>query len=226
MLTTKRINLGISILSRILRVFIILYSAAILANSVWWILSPANTDIFVQQPSLDIRDKQTSYIKNNAPFGVVVVKVKVQEKPRIVDQLKLTGVYLNTDKDSFAFLEYQGKPVIARIGGKIANTDATIKSITASNIVVNADDQDVTMKITAGGATQAASGQQGGAKNPSTLFGNRGGSFGGANTENTSASSQQNIEDFRQRRKKMLEEYNSRGSADKTRERSSVSDDE
>ena len=212
MLTTKRINLGITILSRILRIFIILYTASILANCVWWMLSPANTDIFVQQPSLDIRDKQTSYIKNNSPFGVVVVRSKVEEKPKIVDQLKLTGIYLNTNKDSFAFMEYQNKPIIARMGAKIADTDATIKSISPSSIVVNADGQDVTIKITAGGATQSAS--QTGAKNSpaaAAMFGSHGGNPMGG-TENTSSANPQNMEDFRQRRKKVLDEYNSHSS--------------
>jgi len=221
-----------------LRIFIILYSASILANSVWWVLSPANTDIFVQQPSLDVRDKQTNYIKNDSPFGIVVVRTKVQEKPKIVDQLKLTGVYLNTNKDSFAFMEYQNKPIIAHIGGKISDSDATIKSIGASSIVVNADGQDVTMKITAGGATQAASAQPGAKNSPAAagaMFGNRGGNPMGSNTENTPAANQQNIEDFKQRRKKVLDEYNARGNTGKTgnvgntensRERSSFSSDE
>ena len=52
MLTTKRINLGISILSRILRIVIIIYSASVLANCVWWVLSPANADIFIQWADL------------------------------------------------------------------------------------------------------------------------------------------------------------------------------
>jgi hypothetical protein len=242
MLTTKRINVGISIISRILRVIIILYSASLLANCVWWLLSPSNADIFVQQPSLDTRDRATAYINNNSPFGIVVVKAKVSEKPRIIDQLKLTGVYLNTNKDSFAFLEYQGKPTITRNGAKVAGSDATIKSIGTSSIVVNSDGEDVTIKITAGSASQAAANSQPGQKNnPGTLFGGRG-SFNDLNTpqpqragSGQAGSQQQNIEDFKQRRQKMMEEYNAAnshgtparaGNVGNVRERTSTSGDE
>ncbi len=243
MLTTKRINVGISIISRILRVVIILYAASLLANCVWWLLSPSNADIFVQQPSLDTRDRATAYINNNSPFGIVVVKAKVVEKPRIIDQLKLTGVYLNTAKDSFAFLEYQGKPIIARSGAPVAGSDATIKSIDASSIVINSESEDFTIRITAGSSTQAgaSNNQQPGQKsNPGTLFGGRG-SFNDTNPGQNSSgagqprSQQQNIEDFKQRRQKMIEEYNAAnsrgaparaGSAGNIKDRSSVSDDD
>ncbi|MCC2626119.1 MAG: Type secretion system protein [Burkholderiales bacterium] len=240
MLTTKRINIGISIISRILRVVIILYSASLLANCIWWLLSPSDADIFVQQPSLDTRDRATTYINNNSPFGIIVVKAKVTEKPRIIDQLKLTGVYLNTNKDSFAFLEYQGKPTIARQGAQVAGSEATIKSISPSSIVVNSDGEDVTIKITAGSAAQTANNNQTGQRNnPGTLFGGRG-SFNDINSpqHNTGSgqqsSQQQSIEDFKQRRQKMMDEYNaanSRGTPSRSgnvgnlRERSSVSDD-
>lgn len=218
MLTTKRINLGISILSKVLRVFIILYSASILANCVWWILSPGSSDIFVQKSYLDIRDKASRYIDNRSPFGIVVVKVKVQEKPRITDQLKLTGVYLNTDKDSVAFLEYQGKPMISHSGAKIGDSDATLKSISASNIIVTSDDQDVTIQITPGGGAKASNNQSSSRNSPDTMFGGR--------SSNSGSSSNQNIDEFRQQRKRAIEGYNSRGNTSTTRGNSSSSDDD
>ncbi|MCC2644256.1 MAG: hypothetical protein K0R49_193 [Burkholderiales bacterium] len=197
MLTTKRINTGISILSQVLRIFLILFTASILANCVWWILSPSNNGIFVQRSYLDVRDKATRYIDNRAPFGVVVVKPKVQEKPRITDLLKLTGVYLNTAKDSFAFLEYQGKPVIAHTGVKISDSDAVIKTINPSSIIVRSDDQDVTIYLTTGGGTKSQ--LQSGAKNgQETMFGNSG--------DNSRSSNPR--EDFMQQRKKLIDNYN------------------
>lgn len=231
MLTNKRINIGISVISRVLRIVIILYSASILANCVWWILSPADTNVFIQWADLDNRDKITSYINNRYPFGVIVVakpKEKAQEqRPRVADQLKLTGVYLNTAHDSFAFLEYQGKPIVARVGAEIGNSGAIVKSINVDSIVISADDQDATIKVTTGGVTQASSVPPSSGSNnvnPDTMFGNRSGNNVQNNDNNSS--SNQAIEDARQQRMRFLEEYRSRLSSNQNQARESSSNDE
>jgi len=227
MLTTKRINLGISVISRALRIILILYSASILANCVWWVLFPAEANVFIQWADLDTRDKVTSYINNRYPFGIVVIaKPKEKERPRIVDQLKLTGVYLNTAKDSFAFLEYQGKPIVARIGAEIATSGAIVKSINVDNIVVFADDQDATIKVTTGGAQSSGAPSTFGASNnsnPDTMFGNRPGNNpqNNYNNQTSSSSNSQAIEDFRQQRRRVLEEFNARNNSNQARESSS-----
>lgn len=232
MLTTKKINLGISVISRVVRVALILYAAAILANCVWWVLSPADTNVFIQWADLDTKDKVTSYINNRYPLGIVVVaKPKEKERPRVADQLKLTGVYLNTARDSFAFLEYQGKPTVARLGAEIGTSGAVVKSINAESIVVYADEQDVTINVSNGGATQqgAPNGPFGSSNggNPDTMFGsNRYGNNNPQNNENNSgSSSNQAIEDFRQQRRKVLEEFNARNNSNRSRESSSDDDD-
>lgn len=210
MLTTKKINLGISIFSKVLRFFVIFYAASILAKCVWWVLSPARDSIFIEWADLDKQDKATSYINNRYPFGVIVVtKPKEAQKPRIVDQLKVTGIYLNTEKDSFAFLEYQGKSTIAKIGGDIAGSGAIVKEIRSDEIVVSIESQDVTISISAG-ATSATN-ISSSSKSGGTMFTNGQSSNNNqANNNNGSAGSstnQQSSDDFRQRRKKLVDEF-------------------
>lgn len=215
MLTTKRINLGIFVLSRIARFVIIFYTAVILAKTIWWILSPADSRIFIQWADLDVHDKATAYIANRNPFGIIVVtKPKEKEKPRVVDQLKLTGVYLNTNKDSFAFLEYQGKPMVIRMGGKISDSGAVVKSIGPESIVVNADDQEATVHVTSGSASQGGSTAGGSNNAPATMFGNRNGNLP-ANNMNNNSNPNQAAEEFRDQRRRMMEEYNSRNNQGK-----------
>jgi type II secretory pathway component PulC len=234
MLTTKRINLGISIASRVLRVVIILYSASIFANCIWWVLSPSGTNVFIQWADLDVHDKVTSYINNRYPFGIVVIpKAKEPEKPRVLDQLKLTGVYLNTNKDSFAFIEYQNKPMTVRTGGEIGSSGATVISVNADSIVINADGQEATVNVSSGGASSAgggssASGSFGGRNNnPDTMFGNRSNNNSSNDSENNSSGNSTNnqaAEDFKQQRRKVLEEFNARSNSGR-RESSSDDDD-
>lgn len=202
MLTTKRINLSISILSRVLRFCIIFYTASILAQCIWWVVSPAKDNIFIEWADLDKQDKATGYINNRYPFGVVVVvKPKEEAKPSIVDQLRLTGVYLSSNKDSFAFLEYRGKPTLTRLGAVIGDSDATVKAINPDSITVNADGQDFTIKVSVGQASVS---------NNVATSNTAGSSIFGAASQNNSSNSQSNngsSEDFKQRRKKLIEEY-------------------
>lgn len=149
MLTTRKINLAISITCTVLRYFFILYTAVILAKSIWWILSPSRSDIYVEWNDPDRADKSAGYVINRYPFGVVIIPKAVEApKPRIVDKLKLTGVYLNTPKDSIAFVEYESKPLIVKQGQIIGDSDAILKSINDDSIVVTENGADATIKIT------------------------------------------------------------------------------
>jgi type II secretory pathway component PulC len=222
MLTTKRVNLWILILSKTIRFFLIFYSAFILAKCVWWLISPANVDIFIQWADLDKHDKATSYITNRYPFGVIIApKAEKIEKPQIIDQLKLTGVYLNTDRDSFAFLEYQGKPVIVRKGGAIAGSDAIVEEINESNVVVNADNVDTTISVSSGSASSNVVAAPSGSVNSNSrnsMFGGNNSATSGRGYQNSGVvpppqpqtsppSLQSSSEEFKQKRKKIIDEF-------------------
>lgn len=195
MLTTKRINLGISVCSRALRFFIIFYIAFILAKCVWWVLSPANNNIFIEWADLDPQDKATKYINNRYPFGtIVVVKEREPEKPKIADLVKLTGIYLNPDKDSFAFVEYQGKSSIVKIGDSIIGSNAQVKTITSNNIVIVEDGHVATVELTAGGSSSNNPSTNNSSRGSNSMFGasNKFGNQNRFSNSSNSSSNQQN----------------------------------
>lgn len=232
MLTTKRINLIICTFCRLLRIGIILYSAVIIANCVWWVLSPADTNIFIQWADLDVHDKATGYVNNRHPFGVIASNTAKGETPHIVDQLKLTGVYLNIPKDSFAFLEYQGKPIIVHIGEEIADSGAVVKSINPDSIVVIADGDNATINITAGTAVQSNAPMSRSLNdgNSETAFGRRSNGDDPDNSPRTNSAYEQPstsraMENFRQRRRKLLEEYRLRRANRMRADPSTIDDD-
>lgn len=129
--------------SFLLRLFIIFSTAVILAKIVWWIFVPTNPDVYVESANFDQQDKITSYIVNRYPFGVVAVAAAEDKpKPSIISQLKLTGVYLNTDSDSFAFVTYQDKSLVIRQSESIADTGLILKQVRTDSIVVTMNNSD------------------------------------------------------------------------------------
>lgn len=148
MLTTKKISFAISALCVGLQYFFIFYSAVIIANGIWWLLSPSRSNIYVEWIDPDRADKSANYIINRYPFGIVVVpKVVEAAKPRIVDQLKLKGIYLNTPSDSIALVDYESKPIILKTGQFIGSSDAILKLINNDSIVVTENGVDATIKM-------------------------------------------------------------------------------
>jgi len=201
MLTTRKINLAISILCIGLRYFFIFYSAVIIANSIWWLFSPSRSDIYVEWTDPDRTDKSASYAINRYPFGVIVIPKEVEApKPRIVDKLKLTGVYLNTPVDSIAFLEYESKPLIVKQGQIIGSSDAILKSIKDDSIVVTENGNDATINITyvSQPATIGQSPSRVSPFSPNTS----------PSIANTSPGGDSATNDLRERRRKLMDDFN------------------
>ena len=130
----KKINLGLKIALILLNFTMLISLAWISSNAFWWIFSPLATDPYANTASINQYDRSIKYINNRAPFGVIVI-----EKPKIEavsDNIKLTGIYLNTIKDSIAFLEVNKKPIIAKIGEEIV-LGTKIEMIKADRVILN-----------------------------------------------------------------------------------------
>lgn len=201
MLTTRKINVIILLSSVILRYFFVFYIAVVLAKCVWWVVSPARSDIYVEWTDPDRSDNAANYIINRYPFGMVMVpKAVVAPKPRIADKLKLTGVYLSSKANSIAFLQYESKSIIVKPGQVIANSDAILESISDDSIVVSENGLDATIGI-AYVAFPATIGSN--TSRPSS------GQFPAQNTTgypNNPADT--NAEDIRSRRHALLDDFN------------------
>ncbi|MFN8770298.1 MAG: hypothetical protein ACK5Z5_04985 [Neisseriaceae bacterium] len=149
----KHVNLLISLASKIFTFLVIFYSAVLLAKFVWWVFSPSTSDIYIEKADVNIFENSGKFLVNRSPFGVVLGP-PVQEKPAIASQIKLTGLYYNTPKNSIAFYEYNNKSYIAKIGDAIGGT-ATLKSISASGIVIAENSVDADVNLSRGDYAQA-----------------------------------------------------------------------
>ena len=206
MITTKKINLGISFTSKILRLVLVFYFAMILANCVWWMLNPSQSDFYIEKSDPDQSDKSSNYIVNRYPMGIITTRKEVVEKPRIVDQVKLTGVYASDSQNSIAFLEYGGKSIIVKQGGAI-NGQAKIKSIKPTSIVVVEDGIEATINISKSTSSGGGEGYNSSSSSNgmSSIFGS-----GQANPPippqpyYNQPNNEQN--DYQEKRRKMLEE--------------------
>ena len=198
MITTKKINIGISLTSKILRLAIVFYFAVLLADGVWWMLNPAKSDFYIEKFDLDQSDKASNYIVSRYPMGIITVP-KEAAKPRIVDQVKLTGVYASDSKNSIAFLEYNGKPMIVSLGSSI-NGQANIKSINATSIVVVEDGVEATINLSSGAASGGGAAASSNNNGMSSMFGGQ----GSQPQPYSPPGNEQN--DYQDKRRRMMEE--------------------
>jgi len=204
MITTKKINIGISLTSKILRLVIVFYFAILLAQSIWWILSPSRTDFYMEKFDLDQADKSSSYIINRYPMGLITTP-KEAARTRIIDQIKLTGVYASDPGHSIAFIEYGNKPIIVR-QGKFIDGQAQVKSINPDGIVIVEDGVEATVNISSTSASGNGSAPNSTSSGmPTSIFG------AGANPTApqpyyNQSNEQGSTDDYREKRKKMMEE--------------------
>lgn len=148
---TKKLNASIIIASKILNYGLIFYFAVLLAKFVWWVINPSLADVYVARTSVTQFDKSVKYIINRYPFGVITAP-PVAAAPPITEQLKLTGVYLNTPSNSIAFIEFNHKPMIVKIGEAISE-GAVLKAINPDTIIVAQGGTEARIKLTSGNVT-------------------------------------------------------------------------
>ena len=210
----KQVNLGISIASRVMRYFIIFYSAVLLAKFVLWVFTPNISEIYHDKFNLLAFETSGKFIMNRAPFGVILAPPPdaAPPVPTIVSQMKLTGVYVNTLKNSMAFYELDKKSYIAKIGDTIGSS-AVLKSISANGIVVSENGLDGEVKMSGGDGTAQAPTSQSNTNN--SVFNNSNYQPPAQNNSNPSMQNQQNEQqpdDFAERRRKLMEEFTQRRS--------------
>jgi type II secretory pathway component PulC len=209
MITTKKINLGISFTSKALRLGVVFYFAVLLANCVWWLLSPAKADFYIEKSDLDKSDKSSNYIVTRYPMGVITAP-KEAEKPRIVDQVKLTGVYASDPQHSIAFIEYSGKPMIIR-QGKTIDGQATLKIVKPTSIVVVENGVEATINISSSPSVGGIAGTHAAPGGASSLFNSNQYNPPSSNTQQSYNNNQPNndqgaMNDYQDKRRKMMEE--------------------
>ncbi len=211
---TKNLNDNIVTACRILNVLLILYFAILSAHVVWWVLSPTVPEVYLTKGGVKTFDNSVKSIINRIPFGEIVVKESAVAV--VKDDIKLTGVYLNTSKDSIAFLEVNKKPMIVKLGDQIV-PGTFLKSIYPESIVITQDSSDITMGLDKGSGGSGAPDNSG----PVGAFGNRGGiqqsqtSYIPEDARNQQSNSgnmpgndrSEQMEEMRARRKRMIEEF-------------------
>ncbi len=131
---TKKINLSISVTSKVLKVIITYYFAILVAYIFWWIFQPSATIVYMQRPSYNHYNDIAKFIINRHPFGVMINPI-APSKPQIINLIKLTGVYATDQNNSIAFIEYESKSLILKIGNKI-NSTTSITKITPQNVTI------------------------------------------------------------------------------------------
>jgi hypothetical protein len=143
---TKKVNLAIVWSGRILKFIIAIYLACLLAKFVWWVISPIKGDVYVERADFKQFEDSAKFVVNRYPFGIVTTPPKAATPP-IAEQIKLTGIYLNPPSNSWAFVEYNRKPLFLKIGDEIAD-DAHISAINTDSIVITQLGASVVVKIT------------------------------------------------------------------------------
>jgi hypothetical protein len=220
---TKKLNAIIFATSQILNLLIILYFAVLLAKLVWWVVNPSLSDVYIEKATANEFEKSAKYVINRYPFGVITKVVEPEHQaPPIASQVKLNGVYFNPPH-SLAFITYSGKSHIVGVGDSIIE-NATLKSISTDKIVVSQHGADAIIDISPE-ASHSDSGSSYGADMPQGNHFGSGSRMGGQNTmpavshagmDNSPPSnpSSPSNDEFRERRKKLIEEFAQKQPAD------------
>jgi hypothetical protein len=210
----KQVNAVIGIVSKIFTFLIIFYSAVLLAKFVWWVFTPSDPDIYVEKIDLNVFENSGKFLINRMPFGVVLGP-PVQAKPPIASEIKLTGLYFNKPDNSIAFYEYNNKNYIAKIGDTIGGA-ATLKSISATGIVVSENNIDVDVEMSKGSSASVPvmPGSTGNTNNFSNSFqqqqnGPANNPQSGLNVQQGSSPDSQAM-DLAERRRQLIEEFKQR----------------
>lgn len=151
----KQINTIIGISSKIINFLIIFYVAVLLARISWWVISPSVFDIYVAKSNINAFDNSVKFVVNRAPFGIVVAPPP-PPKPTIASEIKITGLYLSSPKDSIVFYQLHDKPYIAKIGDTIGD-DTVLKAFSDNGIIVSENNVEVEIDFrTDGGSSISA----------------------------------------------------------------------
>lgn len=142
----KNINSLINILSKIVYYAMILYIAVIFSHLFWWIFAPENPKIDYNTFSIKAFDNAEKFVVNRNPFGIMVEsKPNAEVKPTIASLIKITGLYVNDEKNSFVFYQLNGKNNLAKIGDKLDT--AVIKTIKSNGIVITENGNDFNIDL-------------------------------------------------------------------------------
>jgi hypothetical protein len=200
---TKNLDAGILVSSKIINLIVLLMAAWLLAKATWWVTNPIDADVYVDKTAITQFDNSVKYIINRYPFGVIAEQ-KAAKAPAIAAQLKLTGIYLNTPKNSIAFFELNGKHLLLKIGDKI-DSAVTLKSIDDNSVVITDESGETTIRMTTGGGSSA---EVKNAPQNSNFYSN---SYNNQqpplSTTNNNSNSSNNNSDAQEKRRKLIEEY-------------------
>ncbi len=204
---TKNLNTFILTASQTLNIAVIMLFAVILARLVWWVVNPTFSEVYMERSST-VQNDDIKFIINRYPFGVIAKEKKAEKVvPHIVDQIKLVGVYVNTQKDSIAFIQIGDKTQTVKIGAAILG-NATLKAVNPDSIIVSEGGNDATVSLSSGSGSSGDS--NGGSNNnmnsniphmrPDARQYN-------PNHGNNSQMPSTNSDEFKERRRKIVEEF-------------------
>ena len=152
---TRKINNSILISAHSSRFFLQMWCAILLAKFVWWIITPAYNEVYVDRVRINQKDSSVKYIINRYPFGEVVIVKAKDNTPAFSTLVKLHGVYMSGD-DSMAFVEFNDKNKAVRIDGKIS-PNISLTKVLPDSIIITQNGVDATIKLTRSAAVANSS---------------------------------------------------------------------
>lgn len=151
---TRKVNNTILITSYAAKFIMQMGFAVLLAKLIWWTVTPAYNQAYVDRVRINQKDTSVKYIINRYPFGEVVIIQHKDETPLFSTLVKLHGVYVNGD-DSMAFLNYSGKSQAVKVGGHISS-DIVLTKVEPDAVEISQNGTNATIKITKSDDMQSA----------------------------------------------------------------------
>lgn len=142
---TRKINNTLLVTSYAAKFIMQMGFAVLLARLIWWAITPAYNEVYVDRVRVNQKDTSVKYIINRYPFGEVVIVKHKDETPQFSTLVKLHGVYVNGN-NSMAFLEYSGKNMAVKVGGNISS-DILLNKVEPDAVVISQGDTNATIKI-------------------------------------------------------------------------------
>jgi Tfp pilus assembly protein PilP len=123
-----------------------MWCAVLLAKLIWWIITPAYNEVYVDRVRINQKDNSVKYIINRYPFGEVVIVKPKDMTPAFGTLVKLHGVYVS-GSDSMAFIVYNDKSQAIKVGDNISAT-ISLTQVLPDSIIITQNGVDATIKMT------------------------------------------------------------------------------
>ncbi len=204
-IVTKPININniINILYNLFYTLIIIYVANNIAHFGIWLIYPSNNNIYVANSSITDFDNSVKFLMNIHPFGVIVDNINTDNNS-LSQSIKLTGLYADNTKNSFAFFTSNNKTIFVKLGDSLPqiNPKLILNEVGSNYVILKTENGETIKKLMQRDIDNTPNNE-----NDHNINNNNSNTINNTNTSNNINSSDNNVNNNAQLQTEVIKQY-------------------